>query len=125
MSENSQLDPAAMERLLRLGGHGFVAKMINLFGAYGAEKLAAADQACKAGNWGAVADAVHPIKSSASNIGATKVQSLAQQVESLARESNGEKLAPLVSELQAAFAAAKAELEAVKLTHETAAAEAK
>ncbi len=125
MSESGQLDAAAIGRLLRLGGHAFVAKMISLFGAYGAEKLKAADEARKAGNWFGVADAVHPIKSSAGNVGAKRVQSLAQQLEDAARASGGNELEPLLTELHIAFEAAMAELEAIRATHQTAAAAAK
>jgi HPt (histidine-containing phosphotransfer) domain-containing protein len=114
MNEISQLDPAAIERLQRLGGRAFVVKMIDLFSSYGAEKLAAAKSAGQAGNLAGIADAVHPIKSSAGNIGARRVQELAQQIEQRARQSDGASLPGLLDELDAAFVAAKHELEQVK-----------
>lgn len=114
MNEISHLDPAAIERLQRLGGRAFVIKMIDLFSSYGGEKLAAAKSARQAGNLVGIADAVHPIKSSAGNIGAKRVQALAQQIEQLARQSPGETLNGLLDELDAAFVAAKHELEQVK-----------
>jgi len=114
MNEISHLDPAAIERLQRLGGRAFVVKMIELFSSYGAEKLAAAKTAELAGNRVGIADAVHPIKSSAGNIGAKRVQALAQQIEQLARQSGGGSLSGLLGELDAAFVAARNELEQVK-----------
>lgn len=116
MNRISHLDPAAMERLQRLGGRAFVVKMIDLFASYGGEKLAAANSALQAGNLNGIADAVHPIKSSAGNIGAKRVQALAQQIEQLARQSQGEALPQLLDELDAAFVAAKNELEQIKIS---------
>jgi HPt (histidine-containing phosphotransfer) domain-containing protein len=114
MNEIIHLDPAAIERLQRLGGRVFVVKMIDLFSSYGGEKLAAANRARREGNLIGIADAVHPIKSSAGNIGAKRVQALAQQIEQLARQSQGEALPGLLDELDAAFVAAKNELEQIK-----------
>lgn len=114
MNEISHLDPAAIDRLQRLGGRAFVVKMIDLFSSYGGEKLAAANSARQAGNLMGIADAVHPIKSSAGNIGAKRVQALAQQIEQLARQSQGDALPQLLDELEAAFVAARIELEQIK-----------
>ena len=116
MSEGGHLDPAAVERLQKLGGGGFVVKMIDLFAGYANEKLAQAQQAQAAGNLAGVADAVHPIKSSAGNVGARNVQELAKKIEERARQSKGEGLPELLVELERAFAAAKCELEQVKVS---------
>ncbi|MEY4386340.1 MAG: Hpt domain [Verrucomicrobiota bacterium] len=110
MNESRNLDPAAMERLRKLGGEAFVSKMVQLFVDYAGEKVAAARQAQAAGNLSGVADAVHPIKSSAGNIGACRVQELAQRIEQLAKQGQGESAGLLVGELEAAFACVKTEL---------------
>ena len=114
MNENTNLDPAAVERLQRLGGNEFVIKMIDLFAGYGAEKLHAAREAQAAGDLAAIADSVHPIKSSAGNVGAKRVQELARQIEELARQSKGESLPALLADLENAFSASKDELEQIK-----------
>lgn len=114
MSEAENLDPAAVERLKRLGGSEFAVKMIDLFSSYATEKLAVAQQAQAAGNLTGVADAVHPIKSSAGNVGARKVQELARQIEELARQSQGEPVSALLAELERVFMASQGELEQVK-----------
>ena len=114
MNETSNLDPAAMDRLQRLGGDEFVRKMIGLFVDYAAEKITAARQAMAEDNLPAVADAAHPIKSSAGNVGARKVQEIAQRIEQSARQSQREALPGLIAELEAAFAAAKTDLEQIK-----------
>src|SRR5215831_17432468 len=115
MNDTPNLDPAALERLQRLGGGAFVAKMIELFVDYAGGKVAAARVAQAAGNLAGVQEAVHPIKSSAGNVGARRVQELALQLEQLAREGVGGPLPGLLVELENAFAATKAELERKKL----------
>jgi len=115
MSEAKVLvDPAAVERLKRLGGNEFVVKMIDLFSSYAAEKLTAAQQALSADNLTGLADAVHPIKSSAGNVGAVQVQELAKQIEHQARQSDRAGLADRVTELERAFLGSKSELERIK-----------
>ena len=111
MNESPPVDPAALERLHRLGGAEFVGKMIALFLSYTAEKVAAARAAQLAGDLAGVANAVHPIKSSAGNMGATRVQELAQRLETLARHRQGDAVPALVGELEQAFAAVQPELE--------------
>lgn len=114
MNGNQNLDPAAIERLMRLGGAAFVCKMIDLFLSYAAEKIGEARRALDAGDWMALSKAVHPIRSSAGNIGAVRVQELAQQLEQLSQRGESGPLSVLVGELEAAFAAVKPELERKK-----------
>lgn len=111
MSESPNLDPAALERLHRWGGSAFVGKMIDLFVEYAGAKIREARAAHTAGNLVGVADAVHPIKSSAGNVGAVRVQQLATRLETLARQAGSTSLAGLLDELEEAFGAAKPELE--------------
>lgn len=106
--------PAAIERLVKLGGQKFALDMIGMFGSYGAKKLAAARQARQAGNLAALAAAAHPLKSSAGNVGAARVQELAAQVELAAEEQKGELAGAQLDELERAFAEALAFLEMEK-----------
>jgi HPt (histidine-containing phosphotransfer) domain-containing protein len=103
MSETSQLDPAAIERLRRLGGDDFARKMLDLFLSFTEQKLTEARQALADGKFAALAKAVHPVQSSAGNVGATRVQALASRIESLATEPQGEPLEALLAELGEAF----------------------
>jgi HPt (histidine-containing phosphotransfer) domain-containing protein len=112
MSPHQNLDPAALERLQRLGDRAFVCKMIDLFLDYVATKIAEAWAAHASGNCPAVEKAVHPIKSSAGNIGASQVRELAARIEELAQEADRQALATSLRDLEAAFAAVKPELEA-------------
>jgi len=104
---------AALDNLKRLGGAKFAAEMIDLFFEYTQTKLTEARQACAAGNAEGVAKAVHPIKSSAGNVGACRVQELAAQIEQTARQP-GADLGPLLGELESAFTEIKPKLEAGK-----------
>jgi HPt (histidine-containing phosphotransfer) domain-containing protein len=110
-----KLNPAAIERLRKLGGDKFTAEMIDLFFTYGGKKLAETRAAQQAGNVPGIADAAHPLKSSAGNVGATRVQELATQIEQLARAAKGGEAAPLIGELEREFAEAKTLLETEKL----------
>jgi HPt (histidine-containing phosphotransfer) domain-containing protein len=114
MPAPASLDPAALDRLRRLGGEEFTRKMTDLFLSYGAQKIAEARLALDGANLAGVAKAVHPIKSSAGNVGASLVQDLATRIERLALDSRPDTLPALMKEIEQAFAAVKAELENVK-----------
>jgi len=111
MSESSNLDPSAIERLRRLGGDEFARKMIELFFSYTEQKLAEARQALADSQFEALAEALHPVHSSAGNVGASRVQALAARLESLARDPTAEPMSPLLEELGEAFAAVRPDLE--------------
>ena len=114
MNQPNSFDPAAIERLLKLGGPKFTLDMIDLFDSYGAKKVAEARSAQQMGKLTALADAAHPLKSSAGNVGAVRVQELAAQLESSARESKAELAGAQLDELERAFAEARLFLEAEK-----------
>ena len=111
MSDSRNLNPASLERLHRLGGDSFVCKMLELFLDYAGKKIIEARAAQAAGNFDGVEKAVHPIKSSAGNVGACRIQELAILIETFAREGKIELMADSLDELERAFAAAKPELE--------------
>lgn len=111
MNDVAHLDPAGLQRLQRLGGDAFVVKMIDLFCSYGAEKVAEAQRAMAAGDLTALAKAVHPLKSSAGNVGAARMQALATRIEELAKQGDLEAVKAFVPELAAEFIVVKVELE--------------
>jgi HPt (histidine-containing phosphotransfer) domain-containing protein len=114
MNENNIIDPAATERLCRLGGEKFAVEMMDLFASYGAKKIGAARAAHTSGNLAALAEAAHPIKSSAGNVGAIRVQELATQLESAARAQDAGLAGTQMDELERAFAEAVTFLETAK-----------
>ena len=114
MNEPSALNPAAIERLCKLGGDKFAVEMIDLFVSYGGQKVAETRLAQQAGNLAGVAEAAHPIKSSAGNVGALRVQESAARVELLAREAKAEAVTSQVGELERVFSEVTTLLEAEK-----------
>jgi len=114
MNAPNAFDPAAIERLLKLGGPKFTLEMMDLFSSYGGKKIAEARQAQQSGNLTALADAAHPLKSSAGNVGAVLVQELAAQIELAAREQNAGLAGTQLAELERAFAEARSFLETEK-----------
>jgi HPt (histidine-containing phosphotransfer) domain-containing protein len=112
MSTANDLDPQAIERLRKLGGAKFTAEMIRLFLGYGAEKLAEARRAQQAADLVGVQRAVHPLKSSAGNVGAARMQRLASEAEQRAMERQAEAVAGLLDELERAYQTVRPLLEA-------------
>lgn len=108
------MEPVAIERLRKLGGDEFVGQMIDLFLDYAETKIAEAKRAGEVGDLAGVAKAVHPIKSSAGNIGASQVQALAARLEQLVELPPGSELNRLLGELESAFAEIKPLLQAEK-----------
>ena len=90
--------------------------MIRLFLSYGGEKLIEARQAQAAGDLNAVGKAVHPLKSSAGNVGAVRMQRLATEIEQRAKGQEAAAVATLLEELETAFESAKPLLEAERET---------
>lgn len=114
MNPPAALDPAALDRLRKLGGDKFAADMIALFLDYVGQKIAEARAAQAAGDLAAVRKAAHPIRSSAGNVGAVHVQEVATRLEIEARDGLAAAIATSLPELEQAYAAAGAELTAVR-----------
>lgn len=110
--ETTVLDPAALERLNRIGGQSFLVEMIDLFLQHAPERLAAAREAFAAGDMKAVYRAAHSLKSTSGNLGARALQATAEQVESRAVAEDAETIPPLLDELDRRYAAVRPELEA-------------
>lgn len=102
MNDDSGFDAAAIARLHKLGGGKFVGDMIDLFFQYAPQRLAAVRAAALAGDFQAVEKAVHPLKSSAGQIGARQVQDLAAQIEKRAMDNQPSAIPPLLRQLEEA-----------------------
>lgn len=114
MNEANTFDSAAIERLRKLGGDKFTTDMIDLFFSYGGQKVAEARQAQLAGDLAGVAAAAHPLKSSAGNVGALRVQALAAGLEQSAKTGDVAAVTGQIGEFEQAYAEAKTRLEAEK-----------
>jgi HPt (histidine-containing phosphotransfer) domain-containing protein len=122
------IDPAAIARLKRIGGDGLVREMLTLFLQHAPGRVATAEEAVAAGTLRAAEHAAHSLKSSAGNVGATRLQAAAAAVEaateSSATESSAAESPPtpslpeslaasLLQALRAEYQAAARELTAV------------
>ena len=106
-----ELDPAAIERLRRLGGDALAGKMASLFLELAPERLRAAREGLAAGDHDAIRRAAHSLKSSAGNIGANAILEDADRLEDAAESGAPmDRLEPLYAALEADVAAARAEL---------------
>jgi len=108
------IDPQGLMRLNKIGGPDFVGQMIDLFLEEAPERLIAAREAEKAGDFGAVADATHALKSSARNFGAERLADLAENIEMKARSQGGANISTLLDGLEQAYAPVKVWLETQK-----------
>ena len=111
MSDSNILDAAALGRLEKIGGRKLIRDMIVIILDYVPKKLEAARAGEQAGDLDAIQNAVHPIRSSAANVGARAVEELATRIERLAMEKQAEPIPALLRELEAAFAEARPQLE--------------
>jgi two-component system, sensor histidine kinase RpfC len=111
VSGENVLEAAALARLEKIGGRKLVHDMIVIVLDYVPKKLKAARAGELAGDLAAIQNAVHPIRSSAANVGARAVQELATRIERLATEKQAAPIPALLGELEAAFAQIRPQLE--------------
>jgi HPt (histidine-containing phosphotransfer) domain-containing protein len=117
-SDPTVLDPSAIARLQRIGGDRLVGRMLATFDAFATEKVQEIEAACRDARWEDAGLAAHALKSSAGNVGATVLQSLAFEVEQAGRASDGQAAKALAIALVEAFKAAQSELAALETNGE-------
>lgn len=110
MDDLPLVDPAQMERLVEWGGADLKKKMIDLFLAHAGERLDQVREGISTGLAEKAESGAHTLKSSAGNVGAKRVQFLAQEIESKAEEGKMEEVAALFPGLESEFEAACAVL---------------
>jgi HPt (histidine-containing phosphotransfer) domain-containing protein len=97
------LDEQALAKLLKIGGPKFAGNMVDLFLGYAPTKLAEALAAEAKGDCAGVQDAMHPLKTSASHVGAVAVRALAVEIEQLARSQERARLPERLAVLELAM----------------------
>lgn len=113
VGEADRFDPAAIDRLRRLGGDELVRRMGDLFVTLGEERVAAARAGVTYGDLDTIERAAHSLKSSAGNVGAVALQRHAETVERAAAEHRRADAVAGVEAMEAAFAEARARIEAL------------
>ena len=106
------LDRRAVQRVQDVGGPVLVGKMIDLLLTHGPERVEKAQRGGAVGDFQAVGEAVHSLKSSAGNLGATDLQNLCLRIEELAADGQGEEIPALLAELGAEWDRVRTALEA-------------
>lgn len=106
------LDAAACDRLVRIGGVTLATQMLELFLKHGPERITAAESGYASKDMRAVEHAAHSMKSSAGNIGASRMMNAAAALEALAEAGavTQDEVAALRTEYDAAIQAATAKL---------------
>ena len=121
MTDSQILDPSALDRLKEWGGEKLVAQMVRLFLKNSGTRMdqirnGIADEDPQESEWGA-----HSLKSSAANIGAEGLRTLATQVESASLDKDMERLRELLPEIEASYSTVMAELRVMEkeMQHES------
>lgn len=114
MTETPVIDPQALERLREWGGDKLAGQMVRLFLKNTGARM---DQIRAGVNGGDLEEAergAHSLKSSAANIGAEKLRSLATRMESAALDGNPDGATALMPDLEASYAEAMQELAVIE-----------
>jgi HPt (histidine-containing phosphotransfer) domain-containing protein len=114
MIASPPIDATAINSIREIGGDELLAKLIDLFRDYVGGRIAAAKTALQQGDITGVQDAVHPVKSSAANLGAQHVREIARQIEQLAKTGTVSPIPDRLHELEIAFAAASEALQKIR-----------
>ncbi len=106
MNDLPLVDLAQMDRLKEWGGGGLQRKMIDLFLTHAELRLDQIRSGLSTGDPERAETGAHTLKSSAGNVGAQRVQMLAQKAEALAEAGDLAGLGALLPPLEEEFSAA-------------------
>jgi HPt (histidine-containing phosphotransfer) domain-containing protein len=111
MDDTPAVDPAALDRLHGLGGDKLVSQMVRLYLENASERLRQIDSGLAPdGDVSEAASGAHSLKSSAANVGATRVSALSAAMEAVAARGDPAPLLPMREELGEALEEAEARL---------------
>jgi HPt (histidine-containing phosphotransfer) domain-containing protein len=103
MVTQGDFDGSAVQRIRDLGGDTLVIRIATVFNDYAAARMADAVTGNASGDLPKVASAAHALRSSAANVGATRMLAMATEVEHAARANETEVIPGLVYQLHEAF----------------------
>ena len=113
MTDSEIIDPQALERLREWGGDKLAGQMVRLFLKNSGTRMDQIRSGVTDGDLEEAERGAHSLKSSAANIGAESLRTLATRIESAALEGNEHEAKDLLPELEAAYADAMGELEKI------------
>ena len=102
------LDQTGRDRIHRVGGHSLWQRMVEMFLANAPARMAGLDDLT---DLKAVEQAAHSLKSSAGNLGATRLQHIAGQIEQAAGAGDAKAAATLCAEARSVYEDTRVELE--------------
>jgi len=114
MTDSQVIDPQALERLKEWGGDKLAAQMVRLFLKNSGARMDQIRAGVAQDDPEEAERGAHSLKSSAANIGAETLRTLATRVESASLDADMEAMKRLLPELEAAYAAAMSELESIE-----------
>lgn len=114
MAESEVIDPQALERLKEWGGDKLAAQMVRLFLKNSGTRMEQIRSGIEAGDVDEAERGAHSLKSSAANIGAERLRTLATQVEAAALDRHLDRMTQLLPKLDNAYAAVMDTLETME-----------
>ena len=107
------IDFRALDRLAKWGGEALPARMIEIFLDHSSQRLEEIRDGVAGQDPGRAELGAHSLKSSAGNVGASRLQALCQGAERMAEAGDMSALAGLFPELDRAYSTARKELERI------------
>ena len=114
MTDSQVIDLAALDRLKEWGGDKLAGQMVRLFLKNSGTRMDQIRSGVESGDAQEAERGAHSLKSSAANIGAELLRTLATQIEAAALDEDTERMRELLPELEASYAAAMEELESME-----------
>ena len=112
MSE-AVIDQATFDGLVELVGDDFIGELAGTFFEEAPGLLAEMERALDEGDAGAFRRAAHSLKSNGDSFGATRMTSLARELETMGRDGRLDKAGPKLPQLEAAYEEAAEALKAL------------
>jgi two-component system sensor histidine kinase/response regulator len=121
MAESEVIDPQALERLKEWGGEKLAAQMVRLFLKNSLTRMDQIRSGIDGGDVDEAERGAHSLKSSAANIGAERLRTLATQVEAAALDQHLDRMTELLPRIEDAYATVMETLEAMEreMPHES------
>ena len=114
MTDTQIIDPQALDRLREWGGDKLAGQMVRLFLKNSGTRMDQIRNGVGGSDLEEAERGAHSLKSSAANIGAERLRTLATRLESAALDGNEEVARSLLPDLEAAYSDAMGELERIE-----------
>lgn len=114
MNDSQIIDPQALDRLREWGGDKLAGQMVRLFLKNSGTRMEQIRVGVDDSDLDEAERGAHSLKSSAANIGAEILRTLATRMESAALDGNAEGARALLPDLEAAYSEAVTELERIE-----------